>query len=84
MELAARDLSVSKLAIDIGIPPARISDIVNGKRGISVDTAIRLGMYFGVPARFWLDFQTQHDVAVAMRDKGRAIAHQVRIPRKAA
>jgi addiction module HigA family antidote len=84
MELAARGVSASRLAIDLGIPPARISDIVNAKRGITVDTAIRLGLYFGTTPQFWLDFQAKHDIAVAMRDKGRVIAHQVRIPRKAA
>jgi len=84
VELKARGISASRLAIDLGVPPARIGDIVNAKRGITVDTAIRLGFYFGTSAQFWLDFQGQYDVAVAMREKGREIANQVRVPRKAA
>lgn len=83
-ELAARKLSGSRLAIDIGVPPGRISDILNGRRAITADTALRLGLYFGNRPQFWLDLQAQYDLAVIQRDQGKAIAAQVRRPPRAA
>jgi addiction module HigA family antidote len=77
-ELAARKLSASRLALDIGVPSGRITDILNGRRSISADTAVRLGRYFGNSARFWLDLQSQYDVALVEREKGREIAKRVR------
>ncbi|WP_139102817.1 helix-turn-helix transcriptional regulator, partial [Acinetobacter baumannii] len=46
-ELGARGLSANKLSLDIGVPSGRITDILNARRGISADTAVRLGRYFG-------------------------------------
>ena len=76
-ELAARELSANRLAIDLGVPSGRITDILNGRRSISADTALRLGRYFGNSPQFWLDLQSQHDIAVAQRDHGAAIAKRV-------
>jgi antitoxin HigA-1 len=56
-ELIARKLSANRLSLDIGVPSGRITDIVNGRRGITADTAVRLGRYFGNSAQFWLDLQ---------------------------
>ena len=77
-ELAARDLSANRLSLDLGLPSGRITDILNGRRAITADTALRLGRYFGNSAQFWLDLQSQHDIAVVERDKGAEIAKRVR------
>jgi addiction module HigA family antidote len=77
-ELAARKLSANRLALDIAVPSGRITDILNGRRAISADTAVRLGRYFGNKARFWLDLQSQYDIAVVEREKGTEIARRVR------
>jgi addiction module HigA family antidote len=77
-ELTARKLSANRLSLDIGVPSGRITDILNGRRSITADTAVRLGRYFGNSAQFWLDLQGQHDIAVVEREKGGEIAKQVR------
>jgi len=61
-------LSISMLARDLDVPPNRISEIVNGKRAITADTALRLGKYFGVSPEIWLDLQSDYELRVARRD----------------
>jgi addiction module HigA family antidote len=56
-ELAARGLSANRLALALRVPSGRITDILNGKRGISPETALRLGRFFGNSARFWLNLE---------------------------
>lgn len=51
-----------RLAVDIGVPPRRINEIVHGKRRISADTALRLARYFGTSERFWLNLQGRYDL----------------------
>jgi len=75
-ELSARGLSANRLALDIGVPSGRITDILNGRRSITADTAVRLGRYFG--AQFWLDLQSQYDIAVVERERGVEITRRVR------
>lgn len=58
-------LSASALAQAIGVPGNRVSDIVRGRRDVSADTAIRLGRYFDVDPRFWLNLQAAHDLSRA-------------------
>lgn len=82
-ELVARKLSANRLALDIGVPSGRITDILNGRRSITADTAVRLGRYFGNRPQFWLDLQAQHDIAIVERDHGGEIARQVRPPEAA-
>jgi addiction module HigA family antidote len=77
-ELVARELSANRLALDLGVPSGRITDILNGRRSITADTAVRLGRYFGNSAQFWLDLQSQYDIAVIERERGREIARRVR------
>jgi antitoxin HigA-1 len=77
-ELAARALSANRLALDLGVPSGRITDILNGRRSITADTALRLGRYFGNGAQFWLDLQSQHDIAMAERENGEEIERRVR------
>ena len=79
-ELAARDLSANALALALSVPSGRITEILNGQRGISPDTALRLGRYFGNSARFWANLQIAYDLAVAERDIGERIAAEVRVP----
>jgi len=79
-ELAARGLSASRLALDLGVPSGRITDILNGRRGITADTAVRLGRYFGNRPQFWLDLQSQYEIALVERDRGGEIARRVRPP----
>jgi addiction module HigA family antidote len=77
-ELAARNLSANRLSLDIGVPSGRITDILNQRRAITADTAVRLGRYFGNSAQFWLDLQSQYDIGVVEREKGAEIARRVR------
>jgi antitoxin HigA-1 len=77
-ELKARDLSANQLALDLSVPSGRITDILNGRRSITADTAVRLGRYFGNRAQFWLDLQSQYDIAVIERERGAEIARRVR------
>jgi addiction module HigA family antidote len=77
-ELAARKLSANRLSPDIGVPSGRITDILNARRSITADTAVRLGRYFGNSAQFWLDLQSQYDIALVEREKGGEITKRVR------
>ena len=61
------DISINQLARDLSVPPNRISEIVNGKRSITADTALRLQRYFGVEAQFWLNLQTEYDLRMIKR-----------------
>ncbi len=61
------NISINQLARDLSVPPNRISEIVNGKRSISADTALRLQRYFGVEAQFWLNLQTEYDLRIMKR-----------------
>ena len=76
-ELDARGLSANKLALALRVPSGRITQIINGKRGISAETALRLSRYFGNSARFWMNLQTRFDLAIAERDIGRKIDAEV-------
>ena len=77
-EIVARKLSANRLSLDIGVPSGRITDILNGRRAITADTAVRLGRYFGNTAQFWLHLQGQYDICVVEREKGAEIARRVR------
>ncbi|MCI0447156.1 HigA family addiction module antitoxin [bacterium] len=55
-------ISQYRLAIDIGVPPRGINEIVHAKRSISADTALQLSIYFGTSERFWLNLQTRYDL----------------------
>jgi addiction module HigA family antidote len=76
-ELTVRELSANRLALDIGVPSGRITDILNGRRSITADTAVRLGRYFGNSAQFWLDLQGQYDIAIVEQEKGGEIVQRV-------
>ena len=71
-------LSINALARAVSVPPNRISEIVNGKRAISADTALRLGKYFSTSPEIWLDLQSDYDLRVARRTVGKQVESQVR------
>ena len=77
-EMAARKLSANRLSLDIGVPSGRVTDILNGRRAITADTAVRLGLYFGNGGQFWLDLQGQYDIGVVEREKGAELAKRVK------
>ena len=78
-ELAARDLSANALALSLRVASGRITDILNGQRAVTPDTALRLGRYFGNNPRFWMNLQTAYDLAVADREIGKRIAIEVQV-----
>lgn len=74
-------ISINKLSRDLSVPPNRISEIVNGKRAITADTALRLERYFGIEAQFWLNLQTEFDLRIMKRKIGADIKKRI-IPAK--
>lgn len=60
-------ISINALSRNLSVPPNRVSEIVNGKRAITADTALRLGKYFSVSPGIWLDLQSDYDIRVAQR-----------------
>ena len=76
-ELQARGLSANALARALRVPSGRIVDILNGKRSITAETALRLGRYFRNEPQFWINLQSQYDLAVATRELGSRIAREV-------
>ncbi|PKO92554.1 MAG: addiction module antidote protein, HigA family [Betaproteobacteria bacterium HGW-Betaproteobacteria-1] len=71
-------ISARQLAADIGVSPSRISEIVHGTRPITADTALRLGLFFGMEPRFWLNLQAEYDMRMAMRNLQEKIAPRIR------
>jgi antitoxin HigA-1 len=78
-ELEEIGLIPKKLADVIDVPPNRVYQIIAGKRGMTADTALRLGQYFGMAADFWMNLQTAYDLDLARQQSGKAIQ---RIPKR--
>jgi addiction module HigA family antidote len=76
-ELAARALSSNRLALALRVPSGRITSILNGKRAITPETALRLAHYFGNSPQFWMNLQTSYDLAVAEQTLGARIKAEV-------
>jgi addiction module HigA family antidote len=72
-ELDYLGISASGFARALSVPANRITAILKGQRGISADSALRLARYFGSGPEIWMNLQTNHDLAVARRDHGKAI-----------
>ena len=70
-------ISINRLARDIAVPPGRVSAIVNGKRAITADTAIRLGRYFGTSPDVWMGLQADYELRVAQRTIGPEVEKRV-------
>jgi len=81
--LAPLGMSAHELALALRVPATRINDIVNEKRGITADTALRLSRYFGTTAKFWLNLQASYELEVAEDQLGKAVVREV-LPRSAA
>ena len=67
-ELKELDVTPTELARQLRVPPNRISQIIAGKRSISGDTALRLGHWFGTSPQFWINLQSQFDLATAAQN----------------
>lgn len=76
--LEPMDISQAQLARDLNVPPNRVNQIVNGKREITADTALRLGQYFGMEPEFWLNLQLRYNMKVAQDKVGQQIKREVK------
>jgi addiction module HigA family antidote len=76
-EMQARELSANKLALALRVPSGRITQILNEKRGITAETALRLSQYFGNSARFWMNLQTRYELAKTENAIGRKVIAEV-------
>jgi antitoxin HigA-1 len=81
--LAAYDLSQGALARAVGISPNRITEIINNRRRITADTALRLALYFGNSPEFWMNLQANYDLKVVYRDLPREEADRIKARRAA-
>jgi antitoxin HigA-1 len=70
LELHELGMSAAELAQQIDVPVNRVTSIINGERGITADTALRLGHWFGTSAEFWLNLQSLYELRVARQDVG--------------
>jgi addiction module HigA family antidote len=70
-------LSMNKLALDLRVPVTRVADIVNERRGITADTALRLARYFQNAPAFWMNLQTRYDLEVAEEEIAAKVARDV-------
>lgn len=77
-------ISARKLAGDIDVSPSRISELVHGHRPITADTALRLGIYFDMEPRFWLNLQAEYDTRIVTRELKDKIAPRIRVFQQAA
>lgn len=76
--LKPMSLSQNRLALDIGVHPRRINEIVLGKRSITANTALRLARYFGTSPQFWLGLQGDYDLDMAMDELGGRLEREVK------
>lgn len=72
------EISINGLARELHVPVTRVSQIVNERRGITADTALRLARHFGTSADFWMNIQKQYELLLARRNSQKAIERQVR------
>lgn len=76
-ELAAHQLSANRFALAIRVPSGRVTDILNLKRGITPETALRFARFFGTSAEFWMNLQARYDLSIAENKLGPTIAAEV-------
>src|SRR5476651_2141002 len=72
-------LSQYRLALDIGVSPRRINEIVKGQRAVTAGTALRLGRYFNMSAQYWLNLQSHHDLEVEQERMGDKLESEVKV-----
>ncbi len=83
-ELRELDLSANAFAKCLAVPTNRITSILKGERGVTADTALRLSIFFGTTAEFWLNLQQAYDLKVAIKKNGKRIKRQVQTHEEAA
>ena len=76
-ELDARGMSAHRLALAVRVPANRITAILRGERGVTAETAVRLGRYLGTGPEFWMALQSAHDIAAVKGEKGGVIENEV-------
>ena len=76
-EMKVRELSANSFALALRVPSGRITQIINGKRGISAETALRLARYFGNSAQFWMNLQSRYELAIAEQNIGPRVVDEV-------
>ncbi len=76
-EIAARGLTAHALRLKLRVPANRLTEIINGKRGVTAGAALRLSRYLGPGAAFWLNLQSQYDLAMAEKRLGAKIRAEV-------
>jgi addiction module HigA family antidote len=81
-ELEALDMSAAELARKIHVPANRVTQILNGTRAITGDTALRLAHFFGTSAQFWLNLQSLYDLRLAQEKAGESIKALPRLKRR--
>jgi len=77
--LKPMNLSQNRLALNVGVHPRRINEIVLGKRSITADTALRLARYFGTSPQFWLGLQADYDLDIASEALGPRLEREVKV-----
>ena len=77
--LKPMQISQYRVAQAIGVPPRRINEIVHGKRGITADTALRLGFFFGMEAQFWMNLQTRYELETTRDTLADRLDQEVRV-----
>jgi addiction module HigA family antidote len=82
--LAPLSISQARLARDLSVPARRVHEIIQGKRSLSPDMALRLSRYFGNSAEFWLNLQNHHDIEAARDELGARLKTEVKVYREAA
>ncbi|MCP5505956.1 MAG: HigA family addiction module antidote protein [Chlamydiales bacterium] len=76
-ELEELEISANALARYLAVPPNRVTYILNGKRAITADTALRLAKFFGTTPEFWLNLQADYDLKIAIKKSGKKIEKEV-------
>ncbi len=81
-ELEALDMSAAELARNMGVPTNRVTQILNGTRSVTGDTALRLAHFFGTTAQFWLNLQNLYDLRLAQKKAGKSVKALPRLKRR--
>ncbi len=81
-ELEALDMSAAELARNLGVPTNRVTQILNGTRSVTGDTALRLAHFFGTSAQFWLNLQNLYDLRLAQKKAGKSVKALPKLKRR--
>lgn len=81
-ELRALEMSAAELARQLDVPTNRVTQILNGTRAVTGDTALRLGHFFGTSGEFWLNLQSLYELRLAQRKAGKSIRSLPRLKRR--